>query len=193
VEFLERSRRLQQCFLGSTFRFSDLHVSGGLMLGERQNVTTAGDPERGCDIWATGGAVIDEAGCSYCDSVDGSEQTDEILVLASSWLGISKQAGDRIPGMSAEEYLRKSILSPSTFIVEGHEDRMGSDSDSASGTHAFADDAIVDDTHVGIHHCRLPRPLDSAYHPSSDQPDPDRRYRRYRRKDHALPETQLAV
>jgi hypothetical protein len=95
------------------------------MLGERQNVTTAGDSERGCDIWATGGAVIDEAGCSYCDSVDGSEQIDEILVLASPWLGISKQAGDRIPGMSAKEYLRKSVLSPSTFMVEGYEDRMG--------------------------------------------------------------------
>jgi hypothetical protein len=95
------------------------------MLGERRNATTAGDPERGCCIWATGGAVIDEAGCSYCDSVDGSKQTDEILVPASSWLSLSKQAGDRIPGMSAEEYLRKSILSPTTFIVEGYEDRMG--------------------------------------------------------------------
>ena len=84
------------------------------MLGERRNAATAGDTERGCDIWATGGAVIDEAGCSYCDSVDGSEQTDEILVPASPWLSLSKQAGDRIPGMSAEEYLRKLILSPST-------------------------------------------------------------------------------
>jgi hypothetical protein len=28
--------------------------------------------------------------------------------------------------MSAEEYLRESILSPSTFIVEGYEDRMHS-------------------------------------------------------------------
>jgi hypothetical protein len=90
-----------------------------------QNAATAGDPERGRDIWETGGGVVEKPGCVYCHSIDGSEQTDNITVLAPSWLGISKQAGDRVPGMSAEEYLRESILSPSTFIVEGYEDRMG--------------------------------------------------------------------
>jgi hypothetical protein len=91
-----------------------------------QNATAAGDPERGRDIWETGGGVVENPGCSYCHSIDGSEQTENILVLAPSWLGISERAGDRIPGMSAEEYLRESILSPSTFIVEGYEDIMGS-------------------------------------------------------------------
>jgi hypothetical protein len=89
-----------------------------------QNETTAGDPERGRDIWGTGGAVIAKPGCVYCHSIDGSEQTDDFTVLAPSLLGISQQAGDRIPGMSAEEYLRESILSPSTFIVEGYENIM---------------------------------------------------------------------
>jgi hypothetical protein len=82
------------------------------------------DPERGRDIWATGGAVIDSAGCVWCHSIDGSEQTDDINVLAPSWLGISKEAGDRVPGMSAEEYLRESIIDPGAFIVEGYEDIM---------------------------------------------------------------------
>jgi hypothetical protein len=91
-----------------------------------QNATAAGDPERGRDIWETGGAVIDQAGCVYCHSIDGSEQTDNVLRLAPSFLGISKQAGDRVPGMSAEEYLRESIISPSNFIVEGYEDQMHS-------------------------------------------------------------------
>jgi hypothetical protein len=90
-----------------------------------QNTTAAGDPERGRDIWATGGGVVDKSGCVSCHSIDGSEQTDDFRSLAPSWLGISKQAGDRVPGMSAEEYLRESILSPSTFIVEGYEDKMG--------------------------------------------------------------------
>jgi hypothetical protein len=78
-----------------------------------------GDPERGRDIWATGGGVVGEPGCSYCHSIDGSEQTDDVVVLAPSWLGISDQAGGRVPGMSAEEYLRESMLSPSAFIVDG--------------------------------------------------------------------------
>ena len=90
-----------------------------------QNATRGGDPERGRDIWETGGGVVEEPGCSYCHSIDGSEQTGSIDVLAPSWLGISTQAGDRIPGMSAEEYLRESILSPSAFVVDGYEDRMG--------------------------------------------------------------------
>ena len=33
--------------------------------------------------------------------------------------GIASQAGGRVPGMSAEEYLRQSILEPDAYIVEG--------------------------------------------------------------------------
>jgi hypothetical protein len=38
--------------------------------------------------------------------------------------GISERAGDRVPGLSADEYLRQSILEPSDYIVEGFNKRM---------------------------------------------------------------------
>jgi len=86
---------------------------------------SVGDSERGRDIWATGGAVIDKVGCVYCHPIDGSEQrTDHVTVLAPSWLGISQRAAERVPGQSAEEYLRASIMSPGAFIVDGYEDIM---------------------------------------------------------------------
>jgi hypothetical protein len=91
-----------------------------------QNATTVGDPERGRDIWETGGAVIVKPGRTYCHSIDGSELTGDSVRLAPSWLGISERAGHRIPGMSAEDYLRESIVDSSAFIVEGYEDRMHS-------------------------------------------------------------------
>jgi hypothetical protein len=37
-------------------------------------------------------------------------------------LGISEVAGERVPNLSAVEYLRQSILSPKAYIIEGFED-----------------------------------------------------------------------
>ncbi len=41
-----------------------------------------------------------------------------------SFQGISKRAGDRVPGLSAVEYLRQSIVDPSAYVVEGFVDIM---------------------------------------------------------------------
>jgi mono/diheme cytochrome c family protein len=37
---------------------------------------------------------------------------------------IGTVAGSRIPGMSAEEYLRRSILDPGAYVVPGYQDSM---------------------------------------------------------------------
>ncbi len=85
-----------------------------------------GDPERGREIWDTGGAVFGtgggQRGCSVCHSLDGSEGTGSSR--APSFQGISERAGDRVPGLSAVEYLRQSIVDPSAYVVEGFEDYM---------------------------------------------------------------------
>ncbi len=81
-----------------------------------------GDPERGGQIWEDGGGVI-VPGCSQCHSLDGSEETLGFYT-APSWQGVSGRAGDRVPGLSAEEYLRESIADPSAYIVEGYSDIM---------------------------------------------------------------------
>ena len=80
-----------------------------------------GDPERGRQIWEDGGGVI-SAGCSECHSLDGSEAPN--VHRAPTWQGISGRAGDRVPGLSAEEYLRESIVDPTAYIVEGYSDWM---------------------------------------------------------------------
>ena len=83
-----------------------------------------GDPERGRQIWDDGGGVLSGGGCSECHSLDGSENTLLATEIAPSWQGISGRAGDRVPGLSAEEYLRESIRDPAAYIVEGYSDFM---------------------------------------------------------------------
>ena len=95
--------------------------------GDGQADTTAqtaavGDPERGRQIWEDGGGVVGEGGCSNCHSLDGSEKVASFQ--APTFQGISGQAGDRVPGLSAEEYLRESIVDPAAYIVEGYSDFM---------------------------------------------------------------------
>ncbi len=84
---------------------------------------TMGDPERGREIWDTGGGVLSR-GCSFCHSLDGSETIGGSTSLGPSWQGVSGRAGDRVPGLSAGEYLRESIEDPAAFIVEGYSDLM---------------------------------------------------------------------
>ncbi len=95
--------------------------------GDGQADTTAqaaavGDPERGRQIWDDGGGVLSGGGCSECHSLDGSEKVASSQ--APTFQGISGQAGDRVPGLSAEEYLRESIVDPAAYIVEGYSDFM---------------------------------------------------------------------
>ena len=95
--------------------------------GDGQADTTAqaaavGDPERGRQIWDDGADTVLSGGCSTCHSLDGSEKVASSR--APTFQGISEQAGDRVPGLSAEEYLRESIVDPAAYIVEGYSDFM---------------------------------------------------------------------
>ena len=48
----------------------------------------------------------------------------DVVIVGPSLAGIATRAVERVPGMSAEDYLRQSILDPSTFVVEGFPDAM---------------------------------------------------------------------
>ena len=74
-----------------------------------------GDPERGREIYETGGGVI-EAPCRACHSLDGSVGP---APNGPSFQGISDRAGDRVPELSSVEYLRQSIVDPSAYVEEG--------------------------------------------------------------------------
>ena len=81
-----------------------------------------GDPERGRDIFETGAGIYpsDNSLCIKCHSLDASGK------YGPSLKGISKVASERVPGLSAEEYLRQSILEPDAFIAGDYPEKMGS-------------------------------------------------------------------
>lgn len=62
----------------------------------------------------SGEEIFKTAGCSACHSLN----PDEVLV-GPSLSGIGQRAGEVVPGMSAEEYIRTSILDPGAHVVEG--------------------------------------------------------------------------
>jgi putative redox protein len=85
-------------------------VAGGSMIDPLE----IGDPERGREIFETGGGVLAGAStCSGCHSLDGTEKAGPSLQ------GISVRAGDRVPELSAVEYLEQSIVDPPAYVVEG--------------------------------------------------------------------------
>jgi len=52
--------------------------------------------------------------CHFCHKVQDSDVTPLV-----SLIGIAKTAGERVEGLSAEAYLRQSILNPTAYQVDG--------------------------------------------------------------------------
>jgi nitric oxide reductase subunit C len=57
--------------------------------------------------------------CSTCHSVEPG-----VIVVGPSLAGIATRAATRVPGQSAEQYIRNSILHPSDYVVDGFRDAM---------------------------------------------------------------------
>jgi cytochrome c2 len=74
---------------------------------------TGGDPERGKDIFFAS-SIGQSAGCRVCHSIKFGEKK-----VGPSLAGIATRAATRIPGMSAEAYIRQSIEDPGAYVVEG--------------------------------------------------------------------------
>jgi len=72
--------------------------------------------EIGRQIYNTGGAS--SVPCVTCHTLDGS------TLVGPSFKGLKDRAGSRVPGMSAEDYIRQSIVDPSAFIVDGFQNQM---------------------------------------------------------------------
>ena len=69
--------------------------------------------EAGKELFAQA-VVGTESGCITCHSL-----TPDEVIVGPSMAGIGSRAGSRVPGLSAEEYLRESILDPNAYLVEG--------------------------------------------------------------------------
>lgn len=72
--------------------------------------------EAGRELYDTGGPT--GTACSTCHTLDGT------TLVGPSFQGIADRAGDRVSGMTAEEYIHQSIVDPSAHIVEGYDDLM---------------------------------------------------------------------
>lgn len=60
------------------------------------------------------GTLGTNTGCRICHSLDPG-----VTLVGPSFDGIATRAATRVPGMSAEEYIRESILDPNAYVVEG--------------------------------------------------------------------------
>ncbi len=53
-------------------------------------------------------------GCRLCHSLEPGN-----VLVGPSFAGVASRAATRVPGLSAEEYLRQSIIDPNAYVVEG--------------------------------------------------------------------------
>lgn len=72
----------------------------------------AGDP-------ANGAALFASLGCGACHAVD-----TDAAGAGPSLMGVASRAGERVEGLSAEEYLHQSLVDPHAYVVEGFADVM---------------------------------------------------------------------
>ncbi|MFO7663406.1 MAG: c-type cytochrome [Chloroflexota bacterium] len=74
-----------------------------------------GDPANGASLFSQ--PVIGDSnapGCITCHSLQ-----EDVVIVGPSQAGLGTRAETRVPGQSAEEYIRNSIIHPDEYIVEG--------------------------------------------------------------------------
>jgi mono/diheme cytochrome c family protein len=76
--------------------------------------TPVPDPERGQLIYEIGPEGVYEPFCANCHTLTDLE------LFGPGFEGIAARAANRVPGLSAEEYIRQSIVDPGAYIVEGN-------------------------------------------------------------------------
>ena len=86
---------------------------------EKPVLELSAEGQRGLKIYENGahGSVA----CMTCHTLDGS------MLVGPSFQGIAGRAGQRIPGVSAEDYLRQSIVDPAVHVVDGYTNLMPAD------------------------------------------------------------------
>jgi mono/diheme cytochrome c family protein len=82
--------------------------------------TPAASAEELDDPVARGLTLYNNSGCGGCHTIDGLSGGTVGPVLTN----IASVAETRVEGLSADEYLRQSILEPSAYLVEGYDDLM---------------------------------------------------------------------
>jgi cytochrome c2 len=89
--------------------------SGGLSFGSEQS---SAQEAINNPLLAQGRTIYSQR-CASCHAIEA-----DVILLGPSFHGIATRAGERVAGLSAEEYIRESILEPSNYLVEGFGDLM---------------------------------------------------------------------
>lgn len=77
-----------------------------------------GDSERGREIFETGGDALSPINrCESCHTLDGTAKDN--ARGGPSLQGIAERAGNRVPDLTAVDYIRQSIVDPNAYVVEG--------------------------------------------------------------------------
>jgi sulfur-oxidizing protein SoxX len=72
-----------------------------------------GNPEKGKTLFHQT-AIREAPACSTCHTSESGE-----VIVGPSLANVASRASERKPGLSAEEYIRESILDPNAYVVEG--------------------------------------------------------------------------
>jgi nitric oxide reductase subunit C len=107
----------------TTFPPRPIRVSGGLPESLSAPVPAAQsaasdiptDPAQAGHYWFS----RPPANCATCHSLQ-----PDVIIVGPSLAGVAARAASRVPGLSAEQYLRQSILEPGAFVVPGFPDAM---------------------------------------------------------------------
>jgi cytochrome c2 len=100
-----------------------INISGGGSLAAGVSAVSSGaqgetlpdDPAARGEYWFSRPPAI----CGTCHAL-----VPDTVVVGPSLAGIAERAATRVPDMSAEQYLRESILNPGEYVVEGFPDAM---------------------------------------------------------------------
>lgn len=80
-----------------------------------------GDAQQGQELYnMTTIADTGAPGCITCHSTEPTDDPLEPSPVGPSHAGLANRAGDYVEEMSAEEYIRESIVEPDAHIVEGY-------------------------------------------------------------------------
>lgn len=85
------------------------------MSGSTDSPTPVGDAAKGEALFTQ--ATIGEnyaPGCITCHSLE-----PDVVIVGPSQVGLATRAETRVPGLTAEEYIRESIINPNAYVVEG--------------------------------------------------------------------------
>jgi cytochrome c2 len=119
IELPAAARRVQVTFTEGSV--TTVLFAGSVDLGVDQRLVVAARDEPPAPGILAGQELFEGAGlganlgCDICHSVQPG-----VRKVGPSLAGIADSAASRVPGLTAEEYLRQSILEPDAYIVEGY-------------------------------------------------------------------------